>query len=68
MWGMDGVGGTQYADSTVYGVPNTHFETSYPKHDLTPGCYTASISGTGRVTFDVRNDGSVVERTSDGHA
>jgi len=59
MWGMQGLRGTQYADSVVYGVPNTHFETFYPMQALTPGCYTASISGTGKVTFDVRSDGSI---------
>jgi hypothetical protein len=64
MWGMEGVRGTQYADSAVYGVLNMNFETSYPKHNLIPGCYTASIGGSGRVTFDVLSDGSVVERAS----
>ena len=67
MWGMEGIGGTQYADSVVYGVLNQRFKTTYPKRDLMPGCYTASISGTGRVTFDVRSDGSVAERASDEH-
>jgi hypothetical protein len=64
MWGIQGIRGTQYADSVVYGIPNQRFEVSYPKHDLTPGCYTASIGGSGRVTFDVHSDNSVFDRAS----
>ena len=65
MWGMEGAGGTQSADSAVYGVSNEHFTTSSPKRNLAPGCYTASTSGTGRVTFDVRRDGSIAARAPD---
>lgn len=64
MWGMTGIGGTAYTDRAVYGVPSPGFATSYEKHALTPGCYVALISGTGRVRFDVRRNGMIVERDS----
>ena len=65
MWGMEGIGGTQYADSVIYGVPSPGFRTSHPKRELVPGCYAADIGGTGRDMFDIRSDGSVVERAPD---
>ena len=35
--------------------------------ELVPGCYLVTLSGTGRTTFDVHSDGTVVERPPERH-
>src|SRR5664279_1922128 len=67
MWGA---GTTASATSSalsriVYGDMPNGYEPLIHQGDsalaLAPGCYRATISGTGEVVFDVTNDGQVVE-------
>lgn len=46
----------------VYGDPLPGWRSVQGPSPITPGCYRAAISGTGRTEFEVKPDGSVVEK------
>ena len=61
MWVIGGKKGTVYQREVVYARLPDGFEENHPARPLTPGCYQATVSGTGRLRFNVRPDGSVYE-------
>lgn len=45
----------------VYGIPPAGWASLRGPHPLTPGCYRATIEGTGMVEFQVQPDAGIVE-------
>ena len=60
-WMIVGTYGTASAHRIRYGQLPEGFSTARQPEALSTGCYRVTISGTGRLRFDVRSDGSVVE-------
>lgn len=73
MWGAGFARNTTFEQRELteirYGQMPAGFEPLIGQADtaltLTPGCYRASVGGTGRTQFDVTSDGSIIERSTD---
>ncbi len=61
VWIIEPTEGTQHLQRVVYGSAPNGFVSSLGPKPLTPGCYRAAISGTGRSVFVVHEDGTVKE-------
>ena len=71
MWGAgvaNAQDGQEYLARVRYGQMPPGYEKLINQADtaltLTPGCYQATVSGTGHTVFDVLPDGSVRERSA----
>jgi len=62
LWLLVGTHGSAPLHRLTYGQTPYGFSVSASSRALVPGCYRASTSGTGKVIFDVRADGSVQAR------